>query len=58
MNAPTTGLPEPLSSAALPQSSLRGKAGRGGGRSLANLLSEEFENKIRQGLLREGEKLP
>lgn len=40
------------------ESRLRGKAGRGAGRSLANLLSEEFENKIRQGLLREGEKLP
>ena len=37
--------------------SLRSKVGRSG-RSLANLLSEEFENKIRQGLLREGEKLP
>jgi GntR family transcriptional repressor for pyruvate dehydrogenase complex len=36
---------------------LRGKAGRGG-RSLANLLSEEFGQKIRQGLLREGDKLP
>lgn len=39
------------------ESQLRGKAGRNG-RSLANLLSEEFEHKIRQGLLREGDKLP
>ena len=29
-----------------------------GSRSLANLLSEEFEQKIRQGLLNEGDKLP
>ena len=58
MSAPSTGLPAPLASAVLPAASLRGKAGRGRGRSLANLLSEEFENKIRQGLLREGDKLP
>jgi DNA-binding FadR family transcriptional regulator len=50
MNALSTELPE----APAP---LRGKAGRNG-RSLALLLSEEFENKIRQGLLHEGEKLP
>lgn len=50
MNAPSTELP-----ATVP--TLRGKAGRGG-RSLANLLSEEFGHKIRQGLLREGDKLP
>ncbi len=36
---------------------LRGKAGRGS-RNLANLLSEEFESKIRQGLLQEGDKFP
>ena len=36
---------------------LRNKAGRGN-RNLADLLSEEFENKIRQGLLNEGDKLP
>ncbi len=58
MSAPSTGLPATLSSVALAASSLRGRARRGGGRSLANLLSEEFENKIRQGLLREGDKLP
>lgn len=58
MNTPSTGLPESPSSTATPTPSLRGRAGRGGGRSLANLLSEEFENKIRQGLLREGDKLP
>ncbi|MFT3814525.1 MAG: FadR/GntR family transcriptional regulator [Acidovorax sp.] len=50
MNAPSTELP-----ATAP--TLRGKAGRGG-RSLAHLLSEEFGHKIRQGLLREGDKLP
>ncbi len=49
MNAPSTELPE--------STPLRGKAGRNG-RSLAILLSEEFENKIRQGLLHEGDKLP
>ncbi|HRP22215.1 MAG TPA: GntR family transcriptional regulator, partial [Alicycliphilus sp.] len=55
MSRPATELP---SSSLLPaQPTLRGKTGRSG-RSLANLLSEEFENKIRQGLLREGEKLP
>lgn len=57
MNAPSTGLPETPSFAALPTSSLRGKVSRSG-RSLANLLFEEFENKIQQGLLREGDKLP
>ncbi|MEG0920692.1 MAG: FadR/GntR family transcriptional regulator [Comamonas sp.] len=36
---------------------LRNKVGRGS-RNLANLLSEEFETKIRQGLLQEGDKLP
>ena len=36
---------------------LRSKAGRGN-RNLASLLSDEFGHKIRQGLLREGEKLP
>lgn len=54
MNVPSTGLPSlPFAS----RESLRGKSGRNG-RSLANLLSEEFENKIRQGLLREGDRLP
>lgn len=38
-------------------SALRIKTSRGS-RSLANLLSEEFEQKIRQGLLNEGDKLP
>ena len=33
------------------------RAGKGS-RNLANLLSEEFETKIRQGLLNEGDKLP
>lgn len=37
--------------------SLRSKAGRGS-RNLANLLFEEFSNKIRQGLLNKGDKLP
>lgn len=36
---------------------LRSKISRGS-RSLANLLAEEFEHKIRQGLLSEGDKLP
>ena len=36
---------------------LRGRSTRGS-RSLANLLSEEFDHKIRQGLLHEGDKLP
>lgn len=36
---------------------LRGKTSRSG-RSLANLLFDEFENKIRQGLLAAGDKLP
>lgn len=55
MNTSTTGLPE---SAVLQASSLRGRAGRGAGRSLAKLLFEEFDSKIRQGLLREGDKMP
>lgn len=49
-------LPQPTSHPDEPHL-LRTKAGRGN-RSLANLLSEEFENKIRQGLLSEGERLP
>ena len=58
MRTPSTGLPGfTASPTASPAPSLRGKAGRGG-RSLANLLSEEFEHKIRQGLLRAGERLP
>ena len=58
MNTASSGFPESPSSTATPIPSLRGRAGRGGGRSLANLLFEEFDNKIRQGLLREGDKLP
>jgi len=50
-------LPSPDFPPSAPEVQLRGRVGRSG-RSLANLLSEEFENKIRQGLLREGEKLP
>ena len=50
----TTAPSMPLDSAA----SLRGSRAAKGSRSLANLLSEEFENKIRQGLLQEGDKLP
>ncbi|MBS7778418.1 FadR family transcriptional regulator [Acidovorax sp. CCYZU-2555] len=58
MSIPTSELPQ---SAAflLPAegSALRSKTSRGS-RSLANLLSEEFDHKIRQGLLHEGDKLP
>jgi len=62
MNSPTpelplvnhTDTPHPASQTV---ADLRSKSRRGS-RSLANLLSEEFENKIRQGLLREGDKLP
>lgn len=47
----------PLASTPHESSTLRSKAGRGN-RNLANLLWEEFEHKIRQGLLQAGEKLP
>lgn len=57
MRSTSPELPEPLSPPAAAERQLRGKAGRNG-RSLANLLSEEFEHKIRQGLLHEGDKLP
>ncbi|MBS0292122.1 MAG: FadR family transcriptional regulator [Proteobacteria bacterium] len=58
MDTDPTGLPESPSATTSPYLPLRGRAGRGGGRSLARLLFEEFEGKIRQGLLREGDKLP
>ncbi|RMX08839.1 FadR family transcriptional regulator [Corticibacter populi] len=57
MKMPSTELPEARTAATPFTSSLRGKAGRNG-RSLANLLSEEFAHKIRQGLLSEGDQLP
>ncbi|QIL74218.1 FadR family transcriptional regulator (plasmid) [Diaphorobacter sp. HDW4B] len=57
MSHPYPELPEQPFSTASAEMPLRGKAGRSG-RSLANLLYEEFENKIRQGLLREGDKMP
>ena len=58
MSKPTSELPQSVPFL-LPAegSALRSKAGRGS-RNLANLLSEEFENKIRQGLFNEGDKLP
>lgn len=56
MRNTTSDLPQASSN--LPAATaLRARSGRGQ-RSLANLLSEEFENKINQGLLHEGEKLP
>ncbi len=58
MATQSTELPASNASTVPPNSSLRGRAGRGGGRSLANLLFEEFDNKIRNGLLRDGDKLP
>ncbi|MFT3720828.1 MAG: FadR/GntR family transcriptional regulator [Pseudorhodoferax sp.] len=54
---PTPGLPESPPAPPRPQPLPGGKAGRGG-RSLTRLLSEEFEHKIRQGLLRAGDRLP
>ncbi|WP_027015610.1 FadR/GntR family transcriptional regulator [Comamonas composti] len=58
MSSPPPELPQPPPSFSQPQGeSLRHKTTRGN-RSLGNLLYEEFENKIRQGLLQEGEKLP
>lgn len=58
MKTASSGLPELPTATATPTPSLRGRSGRSGGRSLANLLFEEFDNKIRQCLLREGDKLP
>ena len=58
MSTQTSELPQ--STAFLLQTegaALRSKTSRGS-RSLANLLSEEFEQKIRQGQLNEGDKLP
>ena len=58
MRMPTSELPQATPSFALTEGmALRSKTSRGS-RSLANLLSEEFEQKIRQGLIHEGEKLP
>ena len=50
----------PASSSRSPDTTslLRGGRAAKGSRSLAILLSEEFENKIQQGLLQEGDKLP
>lgn len=58
MSTPTSELPQ-STAFLLPTegSALRSKTSRGS-RSLANLLSEEFTHKIRQGLLQEGDKLP
>lgn len=58
MSKPSSELPQstPVSSPS-EGNVLRGKTGRGS-RNLANLLSEEFETKIRHGLLNEGDKLP
>lgn len=58
MRKPLSELPQ--DSTALPTlkgAALRSKTGRGN-RNLANLLSEEFEHEIRQGLLQQGDKLP
>ena len=58
MSKTSSELPQPLSATSPSEGNgLRSKAARGS-RNLANLLSEEFETKIRQGLLSEGEKLP
>ena len=58
MSKPTSELPQfPAIFSASDAGALRNKASRGS-RNLANLLSEEFETKIRQGLLNEGDKLP
>ena len=58
MSKPTPELPQqtPFFSTS-DLGALRAKAGRGN-RNLANLLSEEFETKIKQGLLQEGDKFP
>ncbi|MEN5179741.1 FadR/GntR family transcriptional regulator [Comamonas odontotermitis] len=58
MSKPTSELPQSPAIFSSPDAgALRNKANRGS-RNLANLLSEEFETKIRQGLLGEGDKLP
>lgn len=58
MRSLTSELPQaPATSVPQEGAALRSKAGRGS-RNLASLLSEEFGHKIRQGLLREGDKLP
>ena len=58
MSKPPSELPQfPAIFSASDAGALRNKASRGS-RNLANLLSEEFETKIRQGLLNEGDKLP
>lgn len=58
MRSLTSELPQASPPSVLPEgAALRSKAGRGN-RNLASLLSEEFGHKIRQGLLREGDKLP
>ena len=55
MSKPTSELPQfPAIFSASDAGALRNKASRGS-RNLANLLSEEFETKIRQGLLNETE---
>lgn len=58
MHRQPTGLPEFTAPTALAGSSPLGRVRRGRGRSLAILLYEEYESKIRQGLLRDGDKLP
>ena len=58
MSTLTSELPQSAAFlSAADRSALRSKSSRGS-RSLANLLSEEFGQKIRQGLLHEGDKLP
>lgn len=58
MSTQTSELPQSTPSLPLTEGyALRSKTSKGS-RSLANLLSEEFEHKIRQGLLHEGDKLP
>ena len=58
MSTQTSELPQSAASILVTDGyALRSKTSRGS-RSLANLLAEEFEHKIRQGLLNEGEKLP
>lgn len=61
MSTQTSELPQSSPSLPLTEGyTLRSKTSKTskGSRSLANLLSEEFEHKIRQGLLHEGDKLP
>jgi GntR family transcriptional repressor for pyruvate dehydrogenase complex len=58
MNNPTPDLPQNTDSALTARpATLRSKSS-GSSRNLGNLLFDEFESKIRQGLLQEGEKLP